>query len=306
MKIFKCRFNPRSGRSLKATLLSVLYPVLTVWLCAAQNESVAISAMAVPAYVRPIEADGKPRPESYVFSEGKFIGSPTADAGQAQVKFADIIKMLAQDLAKQNYFPSTDVPSANILLKVYWGTTTTYVDPMRDINMERTNEALSDYSANADESGNADPGALNAAIADQRNAGSSALGAIARNATLLGYQPTLAKEQSKIFSSAEEQTMNEELNEERYFIVIIAYDFQAMQKEHKSRRLWTTRLSVRSPGNKFTEALPMLARAGSDVFGRQIDGLVRVKVPARSGSVKLHELQILGTVENVPASKPGK
>ena len=287
-------------------MFPLLYIAVAAGLGARQNESVAISAMATPTYVRPTAADGKPQPESYVFSEGKFIGSPTVDVGQGRVTFADITKLLAPDLAKQNYFPATQVPTADILLMVHWGTTTTFVDPMRDIQMERTNEALSDYSANADSAGNADPGALNAAIADQKNASGSALGAIARNAALLGYQPTLAKEQGKIFSSAEEQTMNEELNEERYFIILIAYDFQAMQKEHKTRRLWTTRLSVRSPGNKFTEALPMLARAGGDVFGRQIDGLVRVKIPAQGGNVKLHEMKILGTVENPPAAKTEK
>ena len=97
--------------------------------------------------------------------------------------------------------------------------------------------------------------------------------------------------------SPEELTMSLELNEERYFVILMAYDYQYMKKQHKSRLLWATRISVRSPGNNFIEAMPALVEAGANVYGRQVDGLVRVDAGERGGRVDLGELKVMGTVE---------
>ena len=262
-------------------------------------KSIVVSATAVPNYVRPVDASGKPQPETYIFTQGKFFGGNTKDTRLNQIKFDDILKNLAPSLAKQNYFPTKDVPAANILIMVHWGTTLTYVDPQREMAADKINTALNDYkSAAAENNGDADPGALNALLGDQANAQSSAQGAIARNASLLGYKPTLEKAQTKIYASTSEQTMNEELNEERYFVILMAYDYQQMKKDKKSKLLWATRISVRSPGNNFLEAMPALVEAGANVYGRQVEGLVRVDAGERGGRVDLGELKIMGTVED--------
>lgn len=269
---------------------------------------VAINATAISDYVRPLDAQGKPRPESYVFTAGKFFGGRTADTSIGQLKFEEISKSLALPLAKQNYFPTKEVRTANLLLMVHWGTTQIFEDPHRERSLERMNEALSEYRdvAAAGDGNNADSGALNAAIGEQNNAAASAAGMIARNAKLLGYKATLEREQRKLFASTEEQTMNAELNEERYFIIVMAYDYQLLLKEKKSRLLWITRISVRSPGNNFAEAIPVLARAGSEVYGRHVDGLVRIQAGKGDGRVDLGELKTLGAVENVPPAGAAK
>lgn len=276
-------------------------------LCAAPLKYIAVSASAVPNYVRPLDGEGKPVPESYIFSKGKFFGGSTADARLKQVSFEDITKMLATNLVKQNYFPTKEVPTANLLLMVHWGTTQVYYDPMNVTADDRTNAALTEYRNSADANGgNADPGALNQALNDQASAGASAKGAIALNSALLGYKPTLQKEQAKIVVSADEITMSEELNEERYFVIVMAYDYQHMQKEHKSKLLWTTRISVRSPGNNFTEAIPALAEAGAKVYGRQVDGLVRVNAGERGGRVDYGDLKVMGTVDSTAPDEKKK
>jgi hypothetical protein len=94
--------------------------------------------------------------------------------------------------------------------------------------------------------------------------------------------------------------LNAELNEERYFVVLMAYDYQAMKKDKRSKLLWTTRLSVRTAGNNFTEALPVLAQAGSHVFGKQVEGLVHAKANLREGRVTFGEMKILGVVDQTP------
>lgn len=271
------------------------------------GNAIVVSATAVPAYVRPSDAAGRPRVESYVFGQGRFFGGTWADRGLAQVSFDQLTKLLAPSLAKQNYLPTRDATTADLLLMVHWGVTQAFRDPMGETTVERLNSAANDYrAAAANNNGDADPGALNALLADQAGAGQSAQQAIARNAALLGYKPTLEQAQRRIFVSTEEQTMNQELNEERYFIVVLAYDYAFMRKEHRSRLLWATRISLRSVGNRFELAAPALAQAGAGVYGRNVDGLLRVDAPDRSGRVELGELKVLGEAETTPASIPTK
>lgn len=279
----------------------LVFGLLTMWLVtggprsAAAANLVTVNATAVSEYVRPVDARGQPRAESYVFTEGKFFSSPTLDTSVARMGFNDIIQVLAPALAKQNYFPTKEVPAANLILMVHWGTTQVFEDPQKDFATDNMNAALNEYrTAASANNGDADPGALNAALAENRNTLASAQGAIARNAALLGYKDTLQREQQKIFVSPEEQTINEELNEERYFIIVMAYDYQLLRNERKSKLLWITRLSIRSPGTNFEKAVPAIALAGAAVYGRHVDGLVRVKANGRIGRVDLGELKTVG------------
>ncbi len=272
----------------------------------AKLESIAISATAAPPYVRPVDAQGRLRPESYVFLEGQFMAGGTADASESHTSFTDLTRMLAKSLVQQNYFPGNDLGSADLLIRVYWGTTLTYDDPQKPFAAEALNAALTEFNTKVAQDGIADPGDLNTALDRGTAARESVEVAINRNAALLGYKRALEKETRRIMASTEEQTMRVELNEERYFVVLMAYDLKYMRAEHKPRLLWVTRLSVRSPGNNFTEALPALAKAGGKVFGRQVDGLFRVKVPLDSGQVKLRDMKIMGATEQAPAQSEKK
>jgi len=293
----------RQTRQFAAGAFAAFCVIVGDRLWAASSDFVAINATAIPDYVRPVDAQGTPRGESYVFTEGRFFGGRTADSSLTWMKFDEVVKILAPTLARQNYFPTREASSADLLLMVHWGTTDIHEDPLEVRNAENLNAALNAYqSAAAEDSGNADPGALNAAIGERKHASTSAQGAIARNAALLGYKPSLEREQRRLFPSAEEHTMNEELNEERYFVVVIAYDYQFLRNEKKSRRLWATRISIRSLGNNFVESLPAIAEAGAAVYGRNVDHLVRVKARSRDGRVDLGDLKILGTVESSTAA----
>lgn len=272
----------------------------------ARPRSAAISATALPNYVRATDALGKPLPESYVFTEGKFFGGQTFDRSLGRVKFDDIVKTLAPHLATQNYFPTKDVPSANLIICVHWGATTTYEDPMKDFAIDDLNTAISDYNAGVEATGIGDAGALNGIMSDRAFAMAGAQGAVERNATLLGYQQALRREMNKPFLSSAEQTMNAELNEERYFVILMAYDYQHLKKEKKSRLLWVTRISVRSPGTNFLEAMPAIAQAGAEVYGHQVDDLIRIRNLGRKGRVELGDLKSLGSTEEKIPSEPQK
>ena len=268
-------------------------------------DAVTISASAIRGYERPLDVDGKPLPETYVFMEGLDLAGTTADGSSKQMGFDQIIRVLAVNLAKQNYFPTRDVPAANLVIRVYWGTTTVYEDPLKELSTEALNAAMQEYrntigapAGALGEAGTiADAGAINQNLRESWTSQMSAAAAVDRNAALLGYQGTLERERAKPVVTTTEMSLSNELNEERYFVVLVAYDYQRLKQEKKGKPLWITRLSIRSPGNNFTEAMPALAVAGADVFGKQIDGLVRVRANVADAQVKLDDLKFLGDVK---------
>lgn len=284
---------------------SLLLALLSVpsALPAGEHDVIAISATAAKEYTRLTTPSGQPKPESYVFAEGRFFGGHTVDRGLDRTKFADIARSLAVNLARQNYFPARSPAAADLLLVVHWGTTEIYEDPQREFTALAAQEAVTAFRAAQESSNIADPTALNFELNALATAQSSAQAAINRNAILLGYERKLEKERRELAPTAAEITMTNELNEERYFVIVIAYDNRMVKKDTKARILWITRLSIRSPGNNFTGALPVLSKAGSEVFGRQVDDLIKVKVSDPRGTVKLHELEIKGTVPETPPAR---
>ena len=265
------------------------------------GELIAISATASPDYVRRPDPAGGARPETYVFVPGHFIDGSSADGSLTRLTFGDITKLLAPNLAKQRYYPTKDLSGADLVIVVHWGTTQVYEDPQREHNIERLNETISDYNAAFAANGIADPSPINSVLSDQDASHDFTLNAVNRNAVLLGYASTLRHARRFSMATAEERDLSAELNEERYFVVLMAYDRHSMAKGQKSHLLWSTRLSVRSPGRNFLEAMPELSRAGAEVFGHQLDNLVRVNErQLREGHVTLREMQILGTVKPEP------
>jgi hypothetical protein len=285
----------------------VLAAVLPVRLWAAAEASIAASATAGSDYVRSTDETGALRPESYVFAEGKFFSGGTKDGSLERMTFADITKTMAVSLAKQNYFPAADLNSAQLVIMVHWGTTDIYEDPLRELNQQALNDATSAYNASIAETGRADPSALNMALSDREGTQAGVADAINRNAQLLGYARALQRERRELAPTTAEITMSNELNEERYFVILMAYDNQVRLKEKKSKPLWITRLSVRSVGNNFTEALPTLAKVGAELFGQNRDDLVRVKTLKQRGSVTIGEMEVLGQVgEKAPPARKEK
>ena len=206
---------------------------------------------------------------------------------------------LARSLAQQNYLPERDAGTAELCIVVHWGTTTAYVNPRGQFDIAVLNGQVANTQA--------DPGLTNLLQMEREGHRDLAAAAINDNAVLLGYAATLEKERVHASPSSFERDLVDELNERRYFVVLMAYDLAFLRTEHRPKLLWTARLSMRSPGNNFTEALPALSEAGGRIFGRQLDGLAHVKGSWQQGHVILHELEVLG-VERKDAApvKSGK
>jgi hypothetical protein len=117
------------------------------------------------------------------------------------------------------------------------------------------------------------------------------------NAHLLGFTEVLQRDLESAFGTTEDDTIRSMLSDERYFVIVLAYDYQSLVKENKRRLLWSARLSMRSPGMNFREGIVDMSTVGGMYFGHQTDG-VRVKMPeVKEGKVEIGPVRILGVAD---------
>ena len=101
------------------------------------------------------------------------------------------------------------------------------------------------------------------------------------NAKVLGYLPDLVKMVDYKGSprNFRRQELLDDVEENRYFVVLLAYDFQTLWKNKQRKLLWETRFSIRERGNDFGKELETMAHYASRFFGKDSDGLVRKPLP---------------------------
>lgn len=117
-----------------------------------------------------------------------------------------------------------------------------------------------------------------------------------KNAMLLGYDTALA-ETSDVGAtplSRRHEDLVSEIEQSRYFVVLMAYDYQALWTQRKHRLFWVTRFSVRARGADFEKLLPSMVSYASRYFGQDSHGLLRRPLP--EGRVDIGEPRSLGAV----------
>jgi hypothetical protein len=117
-----------------------------------------------------------------------------------------------------------------------------------------------------------------------------------KNAALLGYD-TAISEISDVGVTPQTRLRDDlisEIEESRYFVVLMAYDYQALWKKKQHRLLWVTRFSVRARGSDFEKMLPSMVGYASQYFGQNSHGLLRRSLP--EGHVEIGEPRSLGTL----------
>ncbi len=268
-----------------------LFAVLLAAVVAARaNDYVVVSSTAARDYSRTTSADHKIAPQSYTFTAGNHMSGATRDTSEETMPFQTLVNLLAPALAKQQYYPATVPDDAELLIAVHWGTTHTYEDPNRHATQERFNAAM----------GAGDVEAVNNALLEQGSENMTTLQYQDRNAAILGYARTLNAEATKANVTVEEISMRNELQEDRYFVVLVAYDYQFLKQHKKKKVRWVTHISVRSPGNNFNVAMPLMARAGSEFFGKNVDQLARLETVTREGRVTVGEPRVIPTTTEKP------
>jgi hypothetical protein len=288
----------------------------------------SVASLAADDYRRVQLRDGSPQPELYVFGEGGRLGG-ASDGSMDRLRFADIARAVAVPLQSRNYLPSSDPRTTRLLVMVYWGRTGARVRPaglLEEQSSQDAAAALGDSkSASARQlnsvppivgdfnqvCGRFEPTADVAQVSSQ-NAADSALGgaislaaaqkrsqeqADARTAALLGYGPLW--NQTAAFAGTSRayrwQDLENELEQSRYFAVLLAYDFQVLWKQRKHKLLWETRVSMPEKGSDFYASLLAMAHDAGPYFGVDSHGLVRKEVP--QGRVDVGEAKVLADVK---------
>lgn len=244
------------------------------------NDVAAVSSKVSRDYVRTKLPDGLFQPEYYAFGKGGAWSSANADASIDKLSFWDVARTLAAPLASENYVSTKDPSAARLLIMVYWGKTRTPEDAgLGDQLVELTQIS---------------PIGLDAAI--------SAAKIVEKddklNALMLGYDSWWDATQGDHRGTAlglRRQDLIDEMEQNRYFVVLMAYDFQLLWKEKKHKLLWETRFSIRERNHQFDRDLPSMAQYASQYFGQDSHGLVRKPIP--EGDVNIGEVKALGEVQ---------
>jgi hypothetical protein len=278
-----------------------------------ENDITAVSSRTSADYVRARKPDGSFQPETYAFAKGGAWKGAMVDASIDKMTFLDVAHLVAYPLESQSYLPSKDPKTAKLLIMVYWGTTHAPEhanDSAEYVNLqaaqESVKEALSEggsltdripvnsaktmvINAARDQMAVAETAAITEnSIRDQKDA---------LNAMVLGYDSWWAETEGDFRGTALEsrrKDMMDELEEDRYFVVLMAYDFQLLWKEKKHKLLWETRFSIRQRHHDFDKDLPSMAQYASRYFGQDSHGLVHKEIPL--GHVDIGELKSLGDV----------
>jgi hypothetical protein len=94
--------------------------------------------------------------------------------------------------------------------------------------------------------------------------------------------------------------LREAARDDRYFLLIGAFDFAAMARKEK-KLLWSARMSTESTGRSPDEIFPLLAASGAAVFGRDTaPALLDTSPPAKTPKVELGPLEF---IEVLPEEK---
>lgn len=304
--------------------------LLPLGLRADHLDFVTVSATASPVYLKERMAKGSPRRETYTFMEGKFFGGETNDPSIDKATFLELAHALAPNLAEQNYFPARTARSANLLIVVNWGTTLEDFwsgpsggDTEYQLQLAQVNRDLATYQAAAQSNGAMPSQALAAAsrmyadtnLYQSENMAVTQTYEQGYNAGLLGYTAQLAQDWNHqdpngIHLSPELTTHLSDLVEERYFVILLAYDYQDILRNYRADHgrtaanrpqplpVWEVRMNVRAAGNNFTQALPAMAKVAASFYGKNLKGLTTLQTEmGKAGHVLVGAPRVLDVIK---------
>jgi len=245
------------------------------------TQPVAVYSRTMNGYARFIDGNNQFRPETFVFAEGLRLDGNMADVSIDRVPFNQVAQMVARALEEQNYFPMPYAKHVDLLIVLSWGTTTgaardNFAWSVRSLantafrsagpDLRLTNSAVDTFLSLNDIS-NQERDRLNH-----------------RNAQILGYTAELRDAEFVAPCGTWVQDVVSDVEENRYFVVLKAYDFQLVRKEKQWKELWETRFSIRQSGNRFDRELPTMAKYAMRFAGQNV-GLIRR--PVSSGKVEV-------------------
>jgi hypothetical protein len=277
----------------------------------------AVASKVSKDYIRAKLPNGSFQPEYYSFGKGGNWGGEIKDQTIDNLSFLDVAHVIAVPLAGQKYFPAKDPSKTRLLIMVYWGTTAVPGPSSDSVALPQFQAAQINLNRFLVRS-NVDPRTKYVAAGALADSAMAQLSAAAQmlsvedhdrdrtdfaNALMLGYDSPgiIGTEYGNYVRgtplSVERDDLYSEIEENRYFVVLMAYDFQLMWKQKKHKLLWQTRFSIRERDHQFDRDLPAMAQYASQYFGQDSHGLVRRQVPL--GHVEIGEVKSLGEAQEI-------
>jgi hypothetical protein len=232
----------------------------------------AVYSKTFNGYERVRAPDGRFSPETYAFGEGEAVSPQlmaTADPSIDNLGFKAIARILAKPLAGQNYITGVGPRDTQLLIMVYWGRTTgsyyrNTIDGITIDALDYWNGALMGYNTG--------------------------------QASEVTFEPSMAGFNGPARGTVQRLSrmdLQDDLQVDRYFVILRAYDFQRAWRGRGALPLWETRFSLSERAHAFDEDLPSMARNASLFFGHDSHGMVRIpEVPA--GRVDIGDLKVVG------------
>jgi hypothetical protein len=111
------------------------------------------------------------------------------------------------------------------------------------------------------------------------------------NAAILGYKDSLLGAQAGDQSF---RALIAELEQHRYYVVLLAYDNRTAKEFGRYKLLWEARISIPEHGNDFNKSLSAMAQVLSKYLGQNSNGLIHKNL--MEGHVEVGEPRSVNTV----------
>jgi len=265
---------------------------LCVSVHAKASARVIVDSWAKPEFLKARKGPNGLLPMSYVFAPGEYRGGLYSDKSLERMTITDIAQTLAKDLAAQKFYPAKVNTASDLLIVVHWGTTEIEEDLTEYMDVGEEGDELEGEESEQEEdlfipeaSATATPFSNGYFFRDKNR--------MQRNIELTGFGKML---NDRSLSPQERLEMEELLEDERYYIVLMAYDLKKLRTNEGTDLLWTTRFSLPGPGTNFEEAHYALSRAARNYFGTNLEKLVKAKTQLGRGDATMGELDIVGEV----------
>jgi len=265
------------------------------------NEDItAVSSSASKDYIRAKLPNGTFQPENYTFAKGGKWNGTVHDETIDKLGFMDIARIIAVPLATQNYLPAKDPNKTRLMIMVYWGTTDVPGPISTSDGYLNYQTSIQQYQGLLVTDPNMAQSVLNSGLIQLSMENKQRDHLDYENAKMLGYdsEGLIGTEYGQMIEKTalkeHRDDLIAEIEDSRYFVVLMAYDFQMLWKQKKNKLLWETRFSIRERGNDFGKTLPAMAQYASQYFGKDSNGLIRKPLP--EGTVEVGEPRSLGAV----------
>jgi ribosomal protein L20 len=294
-------------RSAPLRIFAAAFALAGPALSARAERLVTVRATADTGYAQQRAASHPPPAETYIFAKGQYFPGITHDSTLDKMPFEKIVQTLAFDLQRQNYVPTKSLETADLLIVVHWGVTIPN-DRGADLmafnldSLRQSSEGVDRARQTISEDVTGELTGLGIVEAAETAFRSTLLATdmmyqgddlrAHSNAEMLGFQSALTAESKSLFDTEEARTLRAMIDEERYFLVMIAYDARKF-REGKKRKLWVSRLSARSAGVNFRIAMDRMSNAGGKFFGTRQPDLAIEYLKERTGVVKVGDLKVI-------------